>query len=186
MATTYPAADSPIGNIASLHNKVALITGGSSGLGRAIAQAYAAAGAYIVSADLQEDPPHAPIVEEALKGTGADFRTPTVELVNRRWPAASGDGGVKKREQRAVFVRTDVTDEESVKAAVKTAVDVYGRLDIMVNNAGMSMFSFLLFWVSVSFRGSWSVAARYAVLCYAMPMPTICYAILFYAIQDHT
>ena len=96
-ATTYPAADSPIGNIASLHNKVALITGGSSGLGRAIAQAYAAAGAYIVSADLQEEPPHAPVVEESLKDTGTDFRTPTVELVNRRWPASdSGDGAVKE------------------------------------------------------------------------------------------
>lgn len=154
----YPSTDSPIGNIASLHNKIALITGGSSGLGRAIAQAYAAAGAYIVSADLQEQPPRAPVVEAALnhdaEGAGAaggaaaanahvvhtnlDFTTPTVELVNGRWPARGEDGyGICKRQQRAVFVRTDVTSEESVENAVKVAVDVFGRLDIMVNCAGM-------------------------------------------------
>ncbi|KEF58302.1 uncharacterized protein A1O9_06228 [Exophiala aquamarina CBS 119918] len=133
----YPLANSPIGNIASLHNKVALITGASSGLGRCIAQAYAAAGAYVVSADLKETPAAAPVVESALKGEGStqDFSTPTVELVNAQWPAA--DEG---RKQRAAFVKVDVTDEESVRNAVRFAVDTFGRLDIMVNNAGMFSF----------------------------------------------
>jgi NAD(P)-dependent dehydrogenase (short-subunit alcohol dehydrogenase family) len=122
-----PTADSPIGNIASLQDKVALITGASSGLGRAIAQAYAAAGAYVVSADLRPNPPQAPTIASIHKGV--DMSTPTVDLVNAKWPAEAG-------RKRASFIRCDVTDEESVKAAVEFAVKTYGRLDIMVNNAG--------------------------------------------------
>ena len=121
-------APSPVGNIASLHEKVALITGASSGLGRAIAQAYAAAGAYVVSADLTPTPPHAPIIAETLKGT--DMTTPTVELVNKLWPSQ------REGVERASFVKCDVTSEESVKAAVGFAVERYERLDVMVNNAG--------------------------------------------------
>jgi len=153
-AATYPLPTSPIGNIASLHNKVALITGGSSGLGRCIAQAYSAAGAYIVSADLKETPALAPVVETALKTEGStqDFSTPTVELINANWPAA--DEG---RKQRAVFFKVDVTDEESVKAAVKFAVDTYGRLDIMVNNAGTFIVSLF---VSIPFFYRHGIAFR--------------------------
>ncbi|EXJ70494.1 uncharacterized protein A1O5_06563 [Cladophialophora psammophila CBS 110553] len=130
MAQTYPAANSPVGNIASLEDKVALITGGSSGLGRAIAQAYAAAGAYIVSADLKPSPPPQPTIAGMLKD--ADLATPTVELVNSKWPTT------KPGVDRASFVQCDVTDEESVKGAVAFTVQKYGRLDIMVNNAGIS------------------------------------------------
>ncbi|KIW77946.1 hypothetical protein Z517_07779 [Fonsecaea pedrosoi CBS 271.37] len=124
----FPASDSPIGNIASLEDKVAVITGASSGLGRAMALAYAAAGAYVVSADLKPTPPVAPTIAGRLKDT--DLTTPTVDLVNTKWPAPSKD--------RASFVQCDVTNEESVKAAVAFAVQKYGRLDIMVNNAGIS------------------------------------------------
>lgn len=126
-SVTSPTAESPIGNIASLQDKVALITGASSGLGRAIAQAYAAAGAYVVSADLTPNPPQAPIIAGLHKVL--DHTTPTVEVVNQKWPAAAG-------KDRASYVRCDVSDEESVKGAVEFAVQKYGRLDIMVNNAG--------------------------------------------------
>ena len=124
--TTYPAADSPIGNIASLQDKVALITGASSGLGRAIALAYAAAGAYVVSGDLTANPAKAPTVAGIHKDV--DHTTGTVELINSKWPA--------QQKERASYVKCDVTDEESVKGAVEFAVKTYGRLDIMVNNAG--------------------------------------------------
>ncbi|OAP59446.1 hypothetical protein AYL99_06744 [Fonsecaea erecta] len=130
----FPAPDSPIGNIASLEDKVALITGASSGLGRAIAQAYAAAGAYVVSADLQPQPPPQPTIANMLKDT--DLETPTVDLINAKWPASTTGG--KPGAERASFVRCNVTDEESVKAAVAFAVQKYGRLDIFVNNAGIS------------------------------------------------
>ncbi|OCT53957.1 Bacilysin biosynthesis oxidoreductase [Cladophialophora carrionii] len=124
----YPTADSPVGNIASLQDKVALITGASSGLGRAIAQAYAAAGAYVVSADLTPNPPPAPTIASIHKGV--DLVTSTVELINSKWPAHG--------RERASFIKCDVTDEASVKAAVEFAVKTYGRLDIMVNNAGIA------------------------------------------------
>lgn len=124
--TDHASQGQQIANIASLQDKVALITGGSSGLGRAIAQAYAAAGAYIVNADLAPNPPPAPVIAQTVKDE--DFTTPTVELVNTRLPGTNGN--------RASFVKCDVTDEESVRGAVKFAVERYGRLDIMVNNAG--------------------------------------------------
>jgi NAD(P)-dependent dehydrogenase (short-subunit alcohol dehydrogenase family) len=132
--TTHPpptstTPESPIGNIASLQDKVALITGASSGLGRAIALAYAAAGAYVVSADLTPAPAQMPTLATIHKAV--DNTTPTVELVNSRWPGKDGKA-------RASFVKCDVTDEENVKAAVAFAVQMYGRLDIAVNNAGLS------------------------------------------------
>ena len=130
MATSTPARSN---NIASLADKVALITGGSSGLGRAIATAYAAAGAYIVNADLTPAPPRAPIIAE--KAGNADLTTPTVDLINHSWPSARS--GV----DRAAFVKCNVTDEESVKAAVAFAVKTFGRLDVLVNNAG-ELYSF--------------------------------------------
>jgi NAD(P)-dependent dehydrogenase (short-subunit alcohol dehydrogenase family) len=159
-----------LGNIATLKDKVALITGGSSGLGRAICQAYAAAGAYVVSADIDPNVPaqsaiQAKIGKDRKDSTSSDFVTPTVELVNRLWPLPTptptptptqtrGENDendkpqvserdergerVVERVERAMFIKCDVSQEEDVKRAVETCVSRYGRLDIMVNNAGIS------------------------------------------------
>jgi NAD(P)-dependent dehydrogenase (short-subunit alcohol dehydrogenase family) len=124
--THYPASNSPVGNIASLQDKVAIVTGGSSGLGRAISQAYAAAGAYVVNADITPNPPNAQNIAKLREDY--DLKTPTVDLINQKWPAE------KQGVERAAFYKCDVTTEESVKGAVAFAVEKFGRLDIMVNN----------------------------------------------------
>lgn len=99
-----------------LKDKVAIITGGSSGFGRAIAIAYAREGAKLVVGDLRAEP---------LSGGFEDsLTTTTVDEIRRA-------GGT------ATFVRCDVTKRDDVRALVRAAVDTYGRLDIMFNNAGI-------------------------------------------------
>ena len=91
-----------------MHGKVALVTGAGTGIGRASAQGFAAAGASVVVADVADD-----AAEE------------TVRLVAH----AGGE---------AVRVHADVTDDAQVEAMVRAAVDAFGRLDYAHNNAGMS------------------------------------------------
>ncbi|MBB4140195.1 SDR family NAD(P)-dependent oxidoreductase [Microbacterium invictum] len=93
--------------MARFDGRVALITGGASGIGKATAKRIAAEGGTVVIADLQE---------EAGAAVVADIVT---------------DGG------RAGFVRLDVTSESGWAEAVDATVSKYGRLDILVNNAGI-------------------------------------------------
>jgi NAD(P)-dependent dehydrogenase (short-subunit alcohol dehydrogenase family) len=86
--------------------KVALVTGGSRGIGRATAQLFAQSGASVVIGDI--DP------------AGSE----TVEAIKR-------DGG------QAVFVKTDVSEEDDVKNLIATAVRTYGGLHCAFNNAGV-------------------------------------------------
>ena len=90
-----------------LDNKVALVTGASSGLGVAFAQALAEAGADVV-----------------LGARRADRLAETAELVR-----ATG--------RRALTVATDVADPEDCQAMVDAAMAEFGRVDILVNNAGV-------------------------------------------------
>ena len=87
--------------------KVALVTGAAGGMGQATAQAFAAAGAKVVAADI-----------------AADEGEQTAKLIR-------GNGG------EAVFVRTDVSDAADVEAAVATAVNEYGGLDCAANMAAI-------------------------------------------------
>jgi glucose 1-dehydrogenase len=94
--------------------KVALVTGAAGGMGRATAQAFAAAGAQVVAADIAGD--------EGEK---------TAELIR-------DNGG------EAVFVRTDVSRGPDVAAAVATAVDTFGGLDCAANMAAIETETTLL------------------------------------------
>jgi NAD(P)-dependent dehydrogenase (short-subunit alcohol dehydrogenase family) len=96
--------------------RVAVVTGAGGGLGRAHAIALAARGAYVLVND----------VGGAVNGSGAD-RTPA-ERVAAEITAAGGD---------AVADSTDVTDPARVEAMVERAVDRWGRIDILINNAGI-------------------------------------------------
>ncbi|OBI92940.1 SDR family oxidoreductase [Mycobacterium sp. 1245805.9] len=89
----------------SLSGKVAIVTGGASGLGRGIVEKFAAQGANVVVADVNDN-------------AGQDV---AAQCGSRVW-----------------FHHTDVADAAQVEALVQVAVDRYGGLDVMVNNAGIS------------------------------------------------
>ncbi len=90
-----------------LSNKTAIVTGGAMGIGYGIALRLAEAGAHVVIADIQEE-----IGVNAVK-----------ELRSAGWSAD--------------FVHTDVSDAESVAHAVSFAVQMFGGVHILVNNAGI-------------------------------------------------
>jgi len=92
-----------------LQGKVAIVTGAASGIGKAIAQRYASEGASIVIADLNVD---------AASGAAAEIK------------AAGGD---------ALGIAMDVTSEDGVNAGVAATVAKYGRIDILVSNAGIQI-----------------------------------------------
>lgn len=89
-----------------MQDRVGLIVGGASGIGRACAEACAAEGATVVVADLDTD-----------RGEAV-----TAAIV--------ADGG------QATFVPTDITDEDAVRRAVETTVERFGALDILITSAG--------------------------------------------------
>ena len=90
-----------------LAGKVALISGGASGIGAAHARVFAAEGAKVVVGDLQEE-----------MGKGVT-------------------NGITKSGGEAVFIRLDVSKEEDWANAVKTAVSRFGKLTTLINNAGI-------------------------------------------------
>jgi len=95
--------------VSRLAAKVAIVTGGASGIGRASAERFAAEGAAVVVADV----------------------APAGEAVA---------DGIRRRGGDAVFVRTDVAREADIEAMIAAAVDRFGRLDILFNNAGVGTF----------------------------------------------
>ncbi|EPQ31371.1 uncharacterized protein PFL1_00706 [Pseudozyma flocculosa PF-1] len=96
-----------------LAHKVAVITGGGSGIGRESAILFASEGANLVLADIN-----------------LEACTQTAELINERFK-----GG--ELPVRAVALQCDVSKEAQVAAVVQKAVDEFGRLDVMFNNAGI-------------------------------------------------
>lgn len=92
-----------------LEEKVAVVTGGGSGIGRAVAAQLAGAGMHVVVADIQQD---------ALEATVADL-------------VAAG--------HRAIGVRTDVSDGDSVEALAEATVAEFGAVHLVHNNAGVGV-----------------------------------------------
>jgi NAD(P)-dependent dehydrogenase (short-subunit alcohol dehydrogenase family) len=91
------------------HGQVAVVTGASSGMGRDAVRAFAAAGAAVVLADIDEDA----------------LRAATDELTTAG--------------HQALGVTCDVADEDQVAALVKRTVAAFGRLDMAFNNAGIML-----------------------------------------------
>ena len=90
-----------------LSNKVAIITGSASGMGQAAAELFAREGASVVVTDIS-----------------AEMGEATVRSIRNA-------GG------RAIFVKANVADEDEVKQMVSVAIDAFGRVDVLYNNAGI-------------------------------------------------
>ena len=91
-----------------LKGKVAIITGGNTGIGRAVALGYADEGADVAIAWIAREP-----------------------------DAQSLAQAIEKKGRRCLLVRTDVTQERDVQAMVNAVAERLGRIDILVNNAGI-------------------------------------------------
>src|SRR5262249_51529097 len=90
-----------------LKGKVAVITGDNSGIRRATARLFAREGAKVVCCDIQET--ISPRIDQLIKDT---------------------------EKGEALFANCDVTKQEDLDRAIKSAVDTFGRIDILYNNAG--------------------------------------------------
>jgi NAD(P)-dependent dehydrogenase (short-subunit alcohol dehydrogenase family) len=90
-----------------LDGKTALVTGAGSGIGKAIATLYGREGASVMASDINEDTASA--VAAQIEDSGGEAKS----------------------------LRTDTTSEEDVKAAIEATVSAWGKVDIIVNNAGI-------------------------------------------------
>ena len=100
-----------------LKDRISIVTGGSSGIGRGIALEFAREGARIVIADIQDTPLQGKYHE-------IDVTTPTVQEIEKL-------GG------KGIFIKTDVSEESQVAQMIQRTVEHFGGLDILVNNAGI-------------------------------------------------
>jgi NAD(P)-dependent dehydrogenase (short-subunit alcohol dehydrogenase family) len=124
--------------VPTIEGKVALVTGGGRGLGEAICRELAAAGASVVAADINAE--HAEKVCSAIRREGG----------------------------RALATRLDVTAEEQSDQVIRRVVSELGRLDVLVNNAGVDVTApieqlTLADWdriLAVNLRGPFLMAAR--------------------------
>lgn len=93
-----------------LHDRVAIVTGGSKGLGKAMAAGLASAGANLILVSRNQDE-----VEDAAAEISRDY-------------------GVQ-----AIGMQADVTSEEQVQGVVDTCIEKFGKIDILINNAGINI-----------------------------------------------
>ncbi|MCC8358887.1 SDR family NAD(P)-dependent oxidoreductase [Salinimicrobium sediminilitoris] len=90
-----------------LENKVAIVTGGATGIGEAISKKFAAEGASVLVVGMPQDP---------VKDVISDL---------------------KKSKAKAIGFSADISSEENAKEAIETAIKHFGRIDILINNAGV-------------------------------------------------
>jgi len=124
-----------------LKGKVAIITGGGSGIGRATAELFAREGAKVVVADYN-----------------ADLGEETAQAIRE----AGGD---------ALFVAVDVSDSVQVQYMVQATLDAYGPVDILFNNAGILVFGTILDTDEVSWNRLMSINLTGVFLCSKAVLP---------------
>lgn len=121
--------------------KTVIVTGGSNGIGRGIAAGYASEGANVIIADVAE-------------GEGRK----TAEEICQR----GGSG---------LYIRTDVREEKDIAHLLKMAMDETGRIDILINNAGISSFTPLSEQTAESWDNILNTNLRSVFLCSKLAAP---------------
>jgi len=124
-----------------LEGKVAIITGGGSGIGRATAELFAREGARVVVADY--NPSAGQKAVQAVKDAGGD----------------------------ALFVEADVSDPIQVQHMVQATLDAYGGIDILFNNAGVLLFGTILDTDEPSWNRLMSINLTGVFLCSKAVLP---------------
>ena len=124
-----------------LENKIAIVTGGSSGIGRASCVLFAKEGAKVVVTDINDKAGEG--VVKTIKSNG-------------------GEG---------IFVHCDVTKEDQTRNLIAKAVEKYGRLDVLYNNAGIGMVKLLPEMTEQEWDRIFNINVKGAFLCskYAIP-----------------
>lgn len=124
-----------------LKGKVAIVTGAGMGIGKGIAQVFAREGARVVVVDINQ---------EAGKNTVKEIKM------------SGGD---------ALFIQADVADEEQVKAMVAAAVEHYGTINVLVNNAGIGVYKSVLETSSEEWDRCLNVNLKGVFLCSKYTIP---------------
>jgi len=133
-----------------LEGKVAIVTGASRGIGKAIALALADAGAEVIVA--------ARTVEQSAPLKGTILKTAEE---------------IKAQGGRALPVQTNVADEESVENMVQKTLDEMGRIDILVNNAGTNIPRYLKDLTLKQWDLIMKVTLRSVIVCSKAVMPSM-------------
>ncbi|MFG6460058.1 SDR family oxidoreductase [Roseateles sp. DXS20W] len=124
-----------------LKDKVALVTGATQGIGKAIARLFVAEGAQVI-----------------LNGLAADERL-GVELVQ------------ELGEDRALFIAADIADEAAVQAMAARGAERFGPISVLINNAGMNVFAEPLAMTSAQWQRCFAVDLEGALHCSRAVLP---------------
>ncbi len=106
-----------------LQNKVAIVTGASRGIGRAISMGLAQAGARVVVSSRTE-------VDQSAANPFPQYGAGTIHQTAQEIQDLGG---------QAVAVKCDLTDDAEIQSLVQTALDRFGRIDVLVSNAGIDL-----------------------------------------------
>lgn len=118
-----------------LKNKVAIITGAGRGIGRATALRFAEEGARVVVADIEANMAQAVAKEINARNDQAQALTEKNSASNGGGQAVIGE--IVTTTGLALPVEVDVRERSSVEAIVRTTLEHFGRIDVLINNAGI-------------------------------------------------